>query len=50
MAKKKIRAPAKIEWTLRFKNRCIYCGRVIHMTETICSKCKVKRKKEGKFL
>ncbi len=36
---KRIRAPAKILFGLRFKNRCVICGKVIPSDRTICSKC-----------
>lgn len=35
----RIRAPAKILYGLRFKNRCISCGKLIPPDRTMCPKC-----------
>ncbi len=35
----KIRAPAKILYGLRFKNRCINCGKLIPPDRTMCAEC-----------
>ncbi len=43
MAKRIIRAPAKILYGLRFKNRCIHCGRVIPPDRMVCNKCSRKK-------
>ena len=44
MAKRIIRAPAKILYGLRFKNRCIHCGRVIPSNRMMCNNCSRRRK------
>jgi len=49
MVRRKIKAPAKIEWTLRYKNKCIDCGKLISWDKSICAKCAIKRKKKGKL-
>jgi hypothetical protein len=45
MAKKRIIAPAKIEWTLRFKNKCMDCGKNISWDKLLCAKCSIKRRR-----
>ena len=42
---RRIRAPAKILWKLRFKNTCMVCGKVIPEHKTICDSCNKKKKK-----
>lgn len=41
---RRIRAPAKILFGLRFKNRCIKCGRIIPPGRMICIPCSRRRK------
>ncbi len=37
-----IRAPAKILYGLRFKNRCVKCGKEIPPDRVMCSTCSKK--------
>ena len=41
---RRIRSPAKILVGLRFKNRCVLCGKVITSDRMVCVKCDRKRK------
>ncbi len=40
----RIRAPAKILFGLRFKNRCVMCGRAIPPSRMVCVPCSKRRK------
>ena len=35
-----IRAPSRYLVGLRFKNKCLLCGKEIPITETLCKECK----------
>ncbi len=53
---KKIKAPAKILVGLRFKNKCIVCGRIILSDRNTCNTClrkkinQIKKQQKNKFI
>ncbi len=46
MSAKKIKAPAKILWTLRFKTKCKICGSPTSSDKVVCDKCKKSKKSQ----